>query len=214
MISLTVDGRKVEVPKGVSVLRACLMRGIYIPNLCYLEGRSEPAASCRLCFVEIEGYPDPVLSCTTEVRDGMVVRTDSAKVRRLQVSGFHLLMSAHPVLCSACPANKRCDLQKIARHLRVGLRPKGLEPIERPQAVDQGHPHLSYHPYRCVLCERCISACKGARGHPLISLAKRGMETAISFFGVGNLASDGCPSCQACVRVCPVMALTPRDLGS
>lgn len=210
MISLTIDGKRIEVLDGATVLQACLSNQIYVPNLCYLEGSPEASASCRLCFVEIDGLADPVPSCTLKAEPGMVVRTTSARVRTLQISAFRLLLSMHPILCSTCPANKRCELQRIAKHLKVGLKLIGLEPIERPQEVRHQHPLLDYHPYRCVLCERCISACRGARGEPLMSLSKRGLETEVSFFGAEDVPQDACRPCQDCVKICPVMALTLR----
>ncbi|MBW1802089.1 MAG: (2Fe-2S)-binding protein, partial [Deltaproteobacteria bacterium] len=99
-VTIRVDDRTIESREGVPLLQACLDNDIYIPNLCYLEGMDHPPASCRLCFVEIGDEEKPVLSCTVKVSEGMVVRTDTPRVRRLQRSALQLLLSVHHVDCA------------------------------------------------------------------------------------------------------------------
>ena len=127
MAKLRVDNREIEAREGISLLEACLDSGIYIPNLCHIHGAENPSASCRLCFVEIEGEDKPIPSCTVKARDGIIVKTDTPSVRRLQRTAFKLLMSVHRVDCGHCPANKKCELQRIAKFLKVGLKSKYLE---------------------------------------------------------------------------------------
>ena len=127
MPKLLVDNKEIEVKEGTTLLKACLDNGIYIPNLCYLEGMEAPPASCRMCFVEIEGVEKPITSCTVKVKDDMVVKTDTLSVRRLQRAAFRLLLSVHHVDCKNCQANKKCELQHLAKFLKVGLKPKHLE---------------------------------------------------------------------------------------
>jgi len=110
MAKLIVDGREIEAQQGANLLQACLDNDIYIPNLCYLKEMQDPPSSCRLCFVEIEGYRQPVTACRVEIREGMVVKTDTEHVRRLQRTAFELLLSVHHVDCKNCPANRRCEL--------------------------------------------------------------------------------------------------------
>ena len=95
MIKLLVDDRVVKTAKPKTVLQVCLENGIFIPNLCFIKARKYPHASCRLCFVEIQGIDRPVTSCTETVREGLVVKTDTEPVRRLQRTAFKLLLSAH-----------------------------------------------------------------------------------------------------------------------
>ena len=129
MIKFLVDDIQIQVEEGTNLLQACLENEIYVPNLCYLEGKEIPSASCRMCFVEIEGEGRPVPSCTVSVKEGMIVQTDTPSVRRLQRSALQLLLSVHRVECAKCPANKKCELQRIARFLKVGLiRNPGLTP--------------------------------------------------------------------------------------
>jgi NADH dehydrogenase/NADH:ubiquinone oxidoreductase subunit G len=210
MIRLNVDEREIRVEEGLTVLEACLKNGIYVPNLCFLEGGAQhPQASCRLCFVEIQGERQPVTSCTVTVSDGMGVRTDTPAVRDLQRSALRLLLSMHRVECARCPANRKCALQKMAGFLRVGLKVPTLPDLEALK-VDIGHPVIDYHPYRCVLCGRCVLACERRNERPLLTFAERGLRTRIVSLADPYSLSMPCKVCRACINVCPVAALTPK----
>ena len=102
-----------------------------------------PPSSCRMCFVHVEGEDKPVTSCTVKVREGMVVTTDTPPVRRLQQTAFKLLLSVHDVDCGHCPANKKCELQNIAKFLNLGLKPRQLDTQLKETVVDSSHPHLN-----------------------------------------------------------------------
>jgi bidirectional [NiFe] hydrogenase diaphorase subunit len=210
MIKLTVDNKEIEAEEGALLLQVCLDHDIYIPNLCHLKDMKPPAASCRLCFIEIEGKKGPVPSCTIPVEEGMVVRTDTAGVRQLQRTSLQLLLSVHHVDCAHCPANKKCELQHMAKFLKVGLKPKQLDPYLKETEIDSSHPYLDYYPNRCVLCGRCVTVCKANRDQPFLSFAKRGLDTIISFYGEENTSDMPCRECAACVDVCPVSALTMK----
>lgn len=211
MAKLTVDGREIEAQDGMTLLQACLDNGIYIPNLCYLEEMEDPPGSCRLCFVEIEGYRQPVTSCRVRIWEGMVVKTDTEQVRRLQRTAFELLLSVHHVDCKSCPANRRCELQRIAKLLHFGLKLKRLAQLERDVRIEEDHPFLRYVADRCVLCGRCVFICAKKNGQPMLSFARRGLDTVVSFFGEEDTATGTCEQCYACVEVCPVAALLPKN---
>ncbi len=206
-IRILVDGKELEVKKDQILLQACLENDIYIPNLCFMETLAEPPASCRLCFVEIEGIKDPVASCTVRVQDKMVVKTQTPSVRRLQKTGLRLLLSVHDVDCKNCPANKKCALQHLARFLNVGLKPKHLERRLKALTIDDSHPNLTYYPNRCVLCGKCIQECRDRNENAFPSFAKRGFDTVISFYGDEGTLFSSCDTCSACVEICPVGAL-------
>lgn len=210
MVKLVVDNKEIESEDGVTVLQACLDNKIYIPNLCYLKKMDNPPGSCRLCFVEIEGYNQPITSCTVKVKEGMVVRTDTEYIRRLQRAAFELLLSVHHIDCKNCPANRKCELQRIAKFLHFGLKLKRLEQLERDVKVDQDHPCLEYVPYRCVLCGKCVFVCQKKNGKAMLSFAKRGLDTVISFFGEEDKARTICKECYACAEICPVAALIKK----
>ena len=209
MIKLNVDGRCLSIKEETTLLQACLDNGIYVPNLCFVETMAHPPASCRMCFVEIEGMDGLHTACTVAVKEGMIVKTDTQAVRHLQRTGLQLLLSTHDVDCGHCPANKRCELQRMAAFLKVGLNPKRLDRFTKEAGVEGDHPLLRYDPNRCVLCGKCLYACHERHDKPFMTFAKRGIDTIISFFGYD--ATDlPCIDCLACVEICPVAAITVK----
>ena len=210
MPKLLVDNKEIEAPEGTNLLQACLKQNIYIPNLCYIDGMAYPSALCRMCFVEIEGKSKPVASCTVTVAEGMVVRTDTPQVRRLQRSGLQLFLSVHRVDCKNCPANRKCELQRIAKFLKVGLKSKHLGQYFKEPEVVHEHPSLDYFPNRCILCGKCFYVCRTKQGQPVLTFAKRGFDTVISFLGAYDSSALNCGNCNACVEICPVAALMLR----
>ena len=211
MIKIIVDNRELEVSEGSNLLNVCLENGIYIPNLCYMKGMENNPSSCRMCFVEIEGRDAPVTSCSVKVGDGMVVKTDTVAVRRLQITGLRLLLSTHHVECARCPANKKCELQRIAKFLHTGLNAKPFDKYLKDTETISSHPHLIHFPNRCVLCGRCLSVCIKENDRPLLTLANRGLDTIVSFYGEEESPNLYCAGCFKCIEVCPVAALATKD---
>lgn len=210
MLRLIVDDREIKTKKGVRLIHAISDGGIYIPSLCCIKEMAKSPASCRLCFVEVEGRSAPVPSCTLEASDGMVVRTDTPAVRRLQKTAFELLLSVHRIKCGQCPANRKCELQRISKFLSVPLRQKRIEYIEREIKTENDHPFIIYDPYKCVMCGRCVFICEKLHGKLFLSFARRGLEIDVTFFGEKNPDNIPCNNCYACVDLCPVAALTKR----
>ena len=192
------------------MLDVCLENGIYIPNLCHIKGMPAPPASCRMCMVAIEGRNAPVTACTVPAVEGMVVATDTDEVRELQRSALKLLLSVHDIDCRNCRANKQCELQHIARFLKVGLKAAPYKTVLKAQAVDRTHPFLDYLPNRCVLCGKCIHTCRERNGWAFFTYARRGFDTVINAFGM-DASAAGCEECLACVDICPVGALAVRE---
>lgn len=210
MVKITVDEKEIEVEEQKSLLQAALENGIFIPNLCFTETRDHPHASCRLCFVEIEGIERPVTACTEKVREGLVVWTATVDVRHLQTTAFKLLMSAHHCTPKTCPVKGSCQLIQIAKHLKVGLKPQPLELLEREVEEEVDLALFTYYPFRCVLCGKCVHVCRERNGHNLLTFAKRGFNTMIGLFGSGDPAHFPCYQCGACAAVCPTGALVPK----
>lgn len=208
MIDMLIDQKRIKVSDGRNLLAVCLENGIYIPHLCFLENEEIPAASCRLCFVEIKGKPVP--ACTVSVVSGLQVKTDTPAVRRLQKSALRLLLSVHDVDCKRCHANRACELQNIARFLQVALKSKPLAQIERTLPVDMSHPRIDHYPHRCVLCGKCVSICNGRHKLPAFSFVGRGIDTMIRHYPTKGATERDCSECYRCVDICPVGALKLR----
>ena len=209
-VSLTINGQKVTANAGEKILRAALDNDIYIPNLCAIEGKPEPNAACRLCFVEIEGENEPVTACTREVKDGMVVNTQGEKALNLAKAGFEMFMASHPVDCANCAANRACELQNIARHLKCKLKTKRYRQLLHDWSVDDSNPLFTLDPNKCVLCGRCVWVCHQRKETALLGFAYRGFRRTITTFAAEPLG-DRCPDCGECVKVCPTGALNFKD---
>lgn len=210
MVALQVDDLNITARQGRNLLSVCLENGIYIPHLCFMEDNRRPAASCRLCFVEIQG--SPVAACTVSVSSGLQVCTQTPAVRRLQRSALRLLLSVHDIDCKHCHANRACELQNIARFLKLGLKPKPLAKIARPVEMDDSHPCIDYYPHRCVLCGKCVRICSAQHKQPGLSYAGRGINTVIRHYALGGDTRQMCRDCRRCIDSCPVGALLLRQL--
>lgn len=203
---ITIDGKKIEAAEGEKLLFAALDNGIYIPNLCGYRGRVEPATACRLCYVEIEGRPGPVISCAETVQEGMVVRTNTEATLKLSGAAFELIMSTHPVVCGVCPANRRCALQDIARTLKFKLKQKRFPNILTDYPEDESHPDFNFDANRCIHCGKCVYACNEEVKAMAIDFNNRGLRTKVGVFEEGKIIDSPCISCYRCVEVCPVHA--------
>jgi len=206
-ISLIIDGKEIKAAHDEKILWAALDNDIYIPNLCAIREASTPYATCRLCFVEIEGRDAPILACGTPVAEGMVVNTKGPKAVRLARTALELLLASHPVDCAHCPSNGSCELQKIAKHLSVKLKTKRFKKILSDLPVDSSSPIFIYDPNKCVLCGKCVWVCQKSPGRGSIGFAYRGFERRVTTFGDELISQSACQKCRECVAVCPVGAL-------
>ena len=209
LVTLTIDGVEVKAEQGANLLWAALDNGFYIPNLCAVREVDPPFASCRLCFVEIEGRNAPVTACTETVSDSMVVRLNTPRVQRLRNTAFELLLSHHHLDCRNCAKNRNCELQNIASRLGLKLRLKRFRRIPRELPVDSSHPLFTYDPNKCVMCGKCVWACH-EQGTGILDFAFRGIDTIVTTLAGIPLAETACNSCLACVAVCPVGALVAK----
>jgi bidirectional [NiFe] hydrogenase diaphorase subunit len=206
LCSIRINGRDLKINSGTNLLWAALDNGIDIPNLCSLKDMPGPPASCRLCYVEIAGRPDPVTACTEAVAGGMVVTTDSPRIERLRRFSFDLLLSRHHVNCGNCVKNRKCGLQQIARSQHFKILSKRFKKIETDLPVDTSHQQINFDPNKCILCGRCVYICH-SKGAGVLDFAYRGIETGVSTFAGIPLIEAGCNSCLECVMVCPVGSL-------
>lgn len=209
MVSIVVDGKTIEAEEGRSLLQVCLENGIYIPNLCYLKEMEEPTGSCRMCIVEIEGLEKPAVSCKTKVQAGMVVRTDTPRIRQLQRIDFQMLMTGHHMECKNCLSKRKCELQKIAKLLGVKLKDTKFEEVERLDLAVLKHPVFDLLPARCILCRKCLFVCAQSNEEPLLRLSRKGFQFVIEAACDDDPEKLPCKYCMACVKACPVSAIVP-----
>jgi len=210
-VSLTIDGKKITANGSENLLWVALDNGIYIPNLCALRDNSETMSACRLCFVEVEGKEQPVTACTETITEGMIVNTRGERALRLARSAFELIMASHPVDCAHCAANGSCELQQIARHLRVKLKPRRFKRLLRELPVDDTNSLFIYDPNKCVLCGRCVWVCRERLGIGMLGFAHRGFRRVVTTFGDEPIGQHRCLECGDCVSVCPSGALVFKD---
>jgi len=206
-VSLTIDGKKVKAPEGEKVLWAGLSNGIYIPHLCARHEALAPDASCRLCWVEIEGRLKPVTACTETVEAGMVVNTRGPAALRLARTALELLLASNEVDCASCAKSGNCELQKIAAHLKISFKSRRFRKIPRNLPVDESSPLFSYDPNKCVLCGQCIRVCRQRLGIGAIGFAHRGFNRRMTTFGDQPIGQSPCRECRDCVNICPTGAL-------
>ncbi len=209
MVNLTIDGKAVQAPVGSSVLEAARAAGIYIPTLCYHPDlRAEGA--CRLCMVEASGARTLVASCVYPVAEGMVVKTNTNKVREARKTVIELLLTNHPKDCLCCQKNGDCELQRIAADLGVRkLRFEGGE--MKAHTIDNSNPSLVRDQEKCILCGRCIRVCRDVQGMSVYSFAGRGFNTIVSTAFEHDLLNSACSYCGQCASVCPTGAIVEKD---
>lgn len=207
LITLTIDGRQVKAKAGEKLLWVALENDIYIPHLCAIKEENRPSASCRLCFVEIEGAKHPVTACTTKVQEGLVVSTRSERVDRLVRTAFELILSDHNLNCRQCPANRACALQKIAKERKLKLRHERFKPLVQEYEIDESPEKFAFDRSRCVLCGQCVWADREEAKVGAIGFSERGIKRVVTTFKDVPLAESVCTQCLLCVKACPVGAL-------
>ncbi|HSG33318.1 MAG TPA: formate dehydrogenase subunit alpha [Sphingomonadaceae bacterium] len=212
-VTLTIDGRKVTVPAGTSVMRAASESGGKIPKLCATDSLNS-FGSCRMCLVEIEGARGTPASCTTPVGEGMVVHTQTKRLEKLRRGVMELYISDHPLDCLTCSANNDCELQDEAAN--VGLRDVryGYDGANHMrQEVDTSNPYFDFTPDKCIVCSRCVRACDETQGTFALTVDGRGFASKISAGQTGDdFLSSECVSCGACVQACPTSALMEKSV--
>ncbi|HVL87485.1 MAG TPA: 2Fe-2S iron-sulfur cluster-binding protein, partial [Candidatus Thermoplasmatota archaeon] len=208
VIRLTVDGRRVEVPPGSTILDACRKLGVGIPTLCY-HPRLPLAGACRVCMVAVEGSRVLVPSCARAAEDGMVVTTqDGAKDARQTV--LELLLADHPSPCKKTLVPEGCELENLAR--AEGAVASRFARTAQPREVDLSNAAIAFDPSACILCFRCVRACDDVQVNEVIGVQGRGFSGTIAFDLGDPMGKSSCVTCGECVQACPTGALVEKTV--
>jgi NADH-quinone oxidoreductase subunit G len=208
MVNIKINGNDYQVPQNVTILEACKLAGITIPTLCYLEDVATNA-SCAVCVVEVKGARSLTRSCSTCVREGIEIATNSARIRDARKTSVELILANHPKDCLSCLRNQNCELQSLAADL--GIKENGFVRTKKREPLDTTSVSITRDPNKCILCGRCIAVCQNVQTVSAIGLSQRGIRTKVSTYmekGLGNVA---CTNCGQCALVCPTGAIVERD---
>jgi iron-only hydrogenase group A len=207
-VNLTIDGKGISVAEGASILNAAKEAGIQIPTLCHHTDQFIKA-NCRVCIVEVEGRKTLPSSCSTEVEEGMVVRTSSARVLEARKVMMELLLANHDADCLVCHRNLNCELQKIAN--QAGVRVNRFESVLEKREIDGSSPAIVRNPNKCVKCGRCVEMCSDIQGLNIIENIGRSDDIQVLPAFGKPLSEVKCVACGQCTTVCPVGAIYEKE---
>src|ERR1700744_2758656 len=222
-VTLTIDGQQVTVPEGTSIMRTAMELGTQIPKLCATD-MVDAFGSCRLCLVEIEGGAGTPASCTTPAMNGLVVHTQTERLKKLRKGVMELYISDHPLDCLTCAANGDCELQDMAGaggpcDVRYGYEGENHvfaksngKANDNWLPKDESNPYFTYDPSKCIVCSRCVRACEEVQGTFALTIAGRGFGSRVSPGMEESFLTSECVSCGACVQACPTATLNEKKM--
>ena len=203
MINITINGINVSAPDGSTIMEAAAYNQIQIPSLCHLEN-IHSIGSCRICVVEVDGAKNLQASCITKVREGMNIKTNSARVKKARKVLYELLLSDHNHDCLSCKRNTTCELQELGKLL--GVEESRFEGERSSDSVDASV-SITRDLSKCILCRRCVTVCNEIQGTGILNAQNRGFSTTIGPGMDLPIGSVNCSFCGQCTVVCPVGAL-------
>jgi NADH-quinone oxidoreductase subunit G/NADP-reducing hydrogenase subunit HndD len=208
MVNLKINNKNISCDDGLTIIEAAKKNNILIPNLCYLEDIHK-VGSCRMCVVEVEGEKNLQASCMVPVREGMIVKTNTQRVKRARKVVYELMLSDHPNECLSCSRNQNCEFQELGEMLKVDESRFEGE-VSKPY-LDESSPSIVRDASKCILCRRCVTVCNEVQELGIINPQNRGFKTEIGPALELPLNSVNCSNCGQCTIVCPVGALYEKD---
>ncbi|MGM9602077.1 MAG: [Fe-Fe] hydrogenase large subunit C-terminal domain-containing protein [Faecousia sp.] len=203
-MKININGEWMDVAVGATILQAAQEKNIRIPTLCFMN-QINRISSCRVCMVEADGRLVP--ACSTVVREGMMIITDSERVHRARQKNLELICSDHVMECTECPRGADCELRELCKEYEVNDRAYGLG--KRAAIIDNSSPYLIRDNSKCILCRRCEAVCKKLQGVGALKANKKGGQTNMGF--ELPLSETNCVGCGQCAAVCPTGAIAPKD---
>lgn len=201
-MTIRINGRPMEIEEeGATILKIARQNGVRIPTLCHMESLL-PTGSCRMCLVEIQGCENPMTACNTQALDGMVIETDTPTIREMRREVLQFLLVRHPLDCPVCDKGGECDLQDLVYEYGIE---QATYQVTGPlkEYTTYATPAIKYHPNRCIMCSRCIRACREVVGREVLDLQSSGFDARVV-----PVRPERCISCGECLSSCPVGALT------
>jgi NADH-quinone oxidoreductase subunit G/NADP-reducing hydrogenase subunit HndD len=208
LVTLTINNKNVQAEEGTTIFEAAKQNNILIPHFCYLENVHQ-IGSCRICVVEVEGARNLMASCVSEVKEGMVVKTNTAKVRKVRKVLYELILSDHPKDCLGCHRNQNCELQDLGEQIQISE--FRFEGVRSKDVIDSTSPSIVRDSSKCILCRRCVTVCNDIQGIGVMNAHHRGFATFIGPSEDESLGHSICTNCGQCIVVCPVGALKEKD---
>ncbi len=207
-IQLQINSRVVEAEEGMTILEAAKINGIHIPTLCYLKDLTKEGA-CRVCQVEVEGARGLCTACVYPVNEGMKVFTHTKRVLDARRNVLELIISNHSKDCLSCIRNTNCELQRLSQEL--GVREDYYKGNHTPPTFDEVSPGIVRNTSKCILCGRCVEACRKHQGLGVLGFMERGFKTKVGPVYDKSFADVNCIQCGQCINVCPVGALCEKE---
>ena len=206
-VNITINGTPLTVPANYTILEAARELGIEIPTLCHMKGKNEIGA-CRVCMVEVKGARTLVASCVMPVNEGMEIYTNTERAVKSRKKTVELIMSNHNCSCLSCDRSGNCELQDLATAYGIDTLNK-YEGSKTETCVDSSSPSIIRDNSKCVLCRRCVAACKSQTG--VIGANNRGFDTEVGCAFESKLNNVACINCGQCIVACPTGALREKD---